>query len=175
MKQDYLAPFLKKANIPDIRDLPAVQDMPFLQEGGGVLNQPFTYIGKKVYRNIMASKEEVLALTIKDIIRKALKISKNKQKYNEEREKQIQIDIQTIQKMTLTNKIDLEYGGGLLVFGPDFNISQMIHLFGKDNPQFFSTDVGAVMNPDVVNTNMNEAQQYSSQSIVDVIENVVYV
>lgn len=208
MKQDYLLPFLKKANlrIPDIFVLDNQVDLPVNENpvnelvdeitGGAItdalkttakvataiplgvaktalytapknlLYKPLQSIGKNVYRNMVASKEEVLALMIKDAIQKALKNSVKNINADKEKLKQIQTDIQTIKKMILANKIDMDYGGGLLVFGPDFHIQKMIHFFDKN---YFSTEIGAVMKDDAVQSGMTQAQAYSSKTIADEI------
>jgi hypothetical protein len=205
MKQDYLTPFFKKANLhipitlylenlpmsnKGLNDLPSMEDMPV--SGGGILKSsakavgsiiaaPLSiakgtgdYIGKKIYRSTV-SKENVLALMITDAIISGLKKSNVYLKDKNKRDIKIKEDMNKIKRLTISNAIDLKYGGGILVFGPNFNIQKMIHIFynTETKPVYFSKEIGDTMEDNVVNENLTKSKLYSSANIIQEIKDVI--
>jgi hypothetical protein len=75
----------------------------------------------------------------------------------------------------MPNAINLYYGGGLLVFGPDFNIKQMIHMFydDKTKPVYFSNEIGDSMEDDIINKNLTTSKPYASANIIQEIKDVI--
>ena len=90
------------------------------------------------------------------------------------RNKKIQEDKEKIKRISMTNGIDMNYGGGLLVFGPNFKIEKMIHMFyDKQTPMYFSTSVEDTMEDDVVNENITNPKPYTSTTIAQEIKEVI--
>ena len=192
MKQDYLTPFLKKANLhipltlylenrpmsnKVLNELPLepfepLEPLsPLIEEssGGG--------IGKFVYRNLVkgVSNEKVLALMITDAIISGLKNSNVYLKDKNKHDIKIKEGMNKIKRLTISNAIDLNYGGGILVFGPKFNIQKMIHMFynTETKPVYFSKEIGDSMEDNVVNENLTKSKLYSSANIIQEIKDVI--
>jgi hypothetical protein len=132
------------------------------------------YIGKKIYRSSV-SKEKVLALMITDAIISGLKKSDKYVKDKNKRVGKIRADIKKIKAMGMPNAINLYYGGGILVFGPKFNIQKMIHMFynSETKPVYFSKEIGDSMEDNVVNENLTQTKTYASANIIQEIKDVI--
>ena len=171
MKQEYLIPFLKHLSLTlptpsrevinggssdDIQIL-ANKDSPLELVGGG------------------DTTTDQLATMIINAIKSGLSKSDKYLQDQAKREKKIQSDKNKINRMTMANGIDMNYGGGILVFGPNFKISQMIHMFydAKTNPMYFSTPVQDSMADDIVNQNISRPNQYTSVDITREIKKII--
>ena len=118
--------------------------------------------------------DEKLADMIINAIVAGLKQSNQYLEEASKHNKKIQTDKNKINRITMDNGIDMNYGGGLLVFGPNFKIEQMIHMFyDKKKPVFFSTPVQDSMADDVVNTNIRQPTSYNSTTITEEIKKVI--
>jgi hypothetical protein len=57
-------------------------------------------------------------------------------------QKKIESDKENIRNMTIENGIDLNRGGGLLLFGPNLQINNMVHMFfNGSTPVYFKQDI----------------------------------
>jgi len=171
MKQEYLTPFLKHLSLTlptpsrevinggssdDIQIL-ANKDSPLELVGGG------------------DTTTDQLATMIINAIKSGLSKSDKYLQDQAKREKKIQSDKNKINRITMENGIDMNYGGGILVFGPNFKIAQMIHMFydAKTNPVYFSTSVQDSMADDIVNKNISRPNQYTSVDITQEIKKII--
>jgi hypothetical protein len=167
MKQDYLTPFLKHLSL----------QMP---------EQVSEYINTTGIDNILQkggddnpknnnSETTALAKMIVNAIKSALTQSNKYLEERAKREKKIEADKKKIKSMTMANPIDMNYGGGILVFGPDFKIEEMIHMFyaGNTKPMYFSIPVEDTMSDNIVNTNIDIQTPYSSADITNKIKTII--
>jgi hypothetical protein len=57
-------------------------------------------------------------------------------------QKKIESDKENIRNMTIENGIDLNRGGGLLLFGPNLQINNMVHMFfNGSTASYFKQDI----------------------------------
>ena len=148
-----------------------------------IYNTPKSF-GKK----FMETTPERLAVMITDAIKSGLTQSNKSQTKEKdssqpkekdisqpkEKANSVQADINRIKRITMANGIDLYYGGGLLVFGPNFKIEKMIHMFyDTQKPMYFSTPVNDTMADNVLNTNIANAKPFSSADITQEIKTVI--
>jgi hypothetical protein len=104
-------------------------------------------------------KAKKLANTIVSSIQKAFDIMKLKEKVRE-------IDLQKISKLVIEKPVKLNFGGGLLVFGPDLKVSSMIHVFNKENqPFYFEKKFSSSLEPNTVNEGLQSDKKYDAKSI----------
>ena len=190
MKQDYLTPFLKKANLhipltlyldnplmsnKGLNDLPLVEPL----EPLGPLEplvEPLEPLGPlEPLVEGGGSIEKALAKMITDAIISGLKKSDKYVKDKEKRLGKIRADIKKIKIISMPNAINLYYGGGILVFGPNFNIQKMIHMFYNTDtkPVYFSKEIGDSMEDNVVNKNLTQSKKYTSANIIQEIKDVI--
>jgi hypothetical protein len=171
MKQDYLTPFLKHLSLTlptpsrgvinggssDDIQIPANKDPLVELVGGG------------------DTTTDQLATMIINAIKSGLSKSDKYLQDQAKRKKKIRADKNKIKGITMANGIDMNYGGGILVFGPNFQIKQMIHMFydQETKPMYFSTPVQARMDDDVVNKNIkNKPKPYTSAKIAQEIKKI---
>lgn len=167
MKQDYLTPFLKKANL----HIP-LTDNPLMSNKG--LNElPLEPLGPLLEGG--GSNETDLAKKITDAIISGLNKSDKYVKDKEKRLGKIRTDIKKIKRISMPNAINLYYGGGILVFGQNFNIQKMIHMFynTETKPVYFSKEIGDSMEDNVVNENITQFEPYTSANIIQEIKDVI--
>ena len=171
MKQEYLTPFLKHLSLTlptpsrevinggssDDIQIPANKDPLVELVGGG------------------DTTTDQLATMIINAIKSGLSKSDKYLQDQAKREKKIQSDKNKINRMTMANGIDMNYGGGILVFGPNFKIEQMIHMFydEKTKPMYFSIPVQDSMEDNVVNTNIRKPTPYTSVDITREIKKII--
>ena len=171
MKQEYLIPFLKHLSLTlptpsrevinggssDDIQIPANKDSPVELVGGG------------------DTTDDQLATMIINAINSGLSKSDKYLQDQAKRVKKIQADKNKINRITMANGIDMNYGGGILVFGSNFKIEQMIHMFydAKTTPMYFSTSVQDSMENDVVNKNISEPKAYTSVNITQEIKRII--
>ena len=76
--------------------------------------------------------------------------------------------------MLTTNNIDIEYGGGLLIFGTDLQIKKMIHMFQLKNEsnKYFVKEIDANIENDVILEGIHDSNEFDSSIIVQEILNI---
>jgi hypothetical protein len=166
MKQDYLTPFLKHLSlqipeqVSEYINTTGIDNI--LQKGGD----------DKPKNN--DSDTKALAKMIVNAITSALTKSDKYLEERNKRKKKIEADKKKIKSMTMANPIDMNYGGGILVFGPDFKIEEMIHMFyNEKKPMYFSIPVEDTMSDNIVNTNIDIQTPYSSADITNKIKTII--
>jgi len=83
------------------------------------------------------SPENNLAIKFTQAIQSALKIVSTDKKYLEN-------EYARLAKLVIKNPIDMNIGGGILLFGPDFQIQSFTHIFKKDGSLFsFENTIGS--------------------------------
>jgi hypothetical protein len=125
MTNKYLVPFLKKRGI-HIKETPIISEL--VTQGGakGIISKIKSF-GTRLKKSIVGvSKEAKLALKITNTIKKSLQ--NVSQKKAVDKDNSIQID-----KLFVSTPIDLDYGGGFLVFDSNFQIRKLIHMATVDN------------------------------------------
>ena len=163
MKQDYLTPFLKHLSLKMPSPVSDSVEIDKKEEASVVIE----LVGG-------GGDDEKLAGMIIKAIAAGLKQSNKYLEAGAKRNKKIQADKEKIKRISMTNGIDMNYGGGLLVFGPNFKIEKMIHMFyDEQKPMYFSTSVEETMEDDVVNENITNPQQYTSTTIAQEIKDVI--
>jgi len=195
MNDEYLTPFFKKANIVYNNTPNSTTINNEIQKGGdlkdfakstaklvgsvasatpNLLNSASKKLSKKIYDK---SSPNGLSNMITDAIVSALKKSDEYLKDSEKRRGKIQTDISKIKGMTMPNAINLYYGGGLLVFGNDFEIKKMVHMFYDDNtkPVYFSEEIGDSMDNNTVNKKIStpNPNPYTSANMIQEIKEVI--
>lgn len=125
------------------------------------------------------SKEEILAGQIVQSLKYALEIvtkTSSADKTNKlDHAKQVTKDIEKIKKFEVPKQIDMNYGGGFIVFDSNFNIKDMIYTCYKDNnPKFASIDIKPTMPNNAINTLLQgNMQTYSSKKIVEKMNKII--
>ena len=190
MNDKYLTPFFKKANIVYNNTSNSTAINNELQKGGDL--KDFAKSTAKLVGSVASATPNVLsnaseklskklmdkntlANMITDAIVAALKKSDEYLKDSEKRRGKIQADISKIKGMTMPNAINLYYGGGLLVFGNDFEIKKMVHMFydDKTQPVYFSEEIGDTMENNTVNQKLGTPNPYTSANIIQEIKEVI--
>jgi hypothetical protein len=162
MKQDYLTPFLKHLSLKMPSPVSDSVEIDKKEEASVVIEL------------VGGGDDDKLATMIINAIKLGLKQSNKYLEAAAKRKKKIQEDKEKIKRISMTNGIDMNYGGGLLVFGPNFKIEKMIHMFyEKQKPMYFSTSVEETMEDNVVNENISESKPYTSITIVQEIKDVI--
>jgi len=87
-----------------------------------------------------------------------------------------EIDLQKIAKLVIQKPVNLNFGGGFLVFGPDLKITSMIHVFNKENQPFyfekqFSSSIEPASINDGVKSELKYTVKHNVKSINDIINN----
>ena len=119
--------------------------------------------------------EEKLAVKIVKSIKNALDfINKkdNASNLNEaEHTEQVKKDIEKLRKFIVTKQIDMNYGGGFMVFDSNFNMKNMIYTCYKDKiPKFASEEIQPSMVANSVNSILQgKMDNYDSKKIVETI------
>ena len=164
MKQDYLTPFLKHLSLKMPSPVSDSVEIDKKEEASVVI---------ELVGGGDTTKEKLAGMII-NAIKLGLKQSNKYLEAAAKRKKKIQADKEKIKRISMTNGIDMNYGGGLLVFGPNFKIEKMIHMFyDKQKPMYFSTSVEDTMENDVVNENISKSKSYTSTTIAQEIKDVI--
>ena len=114
------------------------------------------------------SPENILAKRIMKSIQNALKIVNNETDLSEE-------DIKRVKNLKIENQIDMNFGGGLLMFDKDLKINQIVHMFyNEKKPYYISLPVGKDILPnDILNQNLvGNKIQYDVMAISEMIQNM---
>jgi len=183
MKQEYLTPFLKHLSLklpePAIQYPTTTGIENIVQKGGdGDEENKEEEEEEEPNQNSNDSNESgnnYLANMIVKAINLGLSKSDKYLEQRDKRKKKIRADKNKIKGITMANGIDMNYGGGILVFGPNFQIKQMIHMFydQETKPMYFSTPVQSRMDDDVVNKNIkNKPKPYTSAKIAQEIKKI---
>ena len=176
MKQDYLTPFLKHLSLQmpeQVSEYITTVGIEDIVQKGGEGDDDDTETKPEGDKND-ESVTKALAEKIANAIVSGLKKSNKYLEERNKRKKKIEADKNKIKRMTMVNPIDMNYGGGLLVFGPDFNIKKMIHMFYIEKaPMYFSTEIGEIMDNNVVNQKLKKKKTYSSANIANEIKTVI--
>ena len=94
------------------------------------------------------------------------------EKSDELLDKRIEQDIENIKKLVIQNQIDMNYGGGFLIFDSKFNIKELMYLGfieGK-TPMYASESVEPnMMNNTINNILHNSMKEYDSETVADEI------
>lgn len=100
------------------------------------------------------SDEHILATKIIGAFQKALGIM-------EVEVKELKRDYEKIKNLKMTNQIDLNYGGGFLIFDSNFKIQHMLHVLNdpQNKPKFMSLPIGENMENNTINANLKENHQ----------------
>lgn len=105
-------------------------------------------------------KAEKLAQKITKTILQAFSNLKEKDKIKE-------AELQKVAKLTFTNPIDLNFGGGFLIFGPDLQINSMTHIFNKDTKLFyFERPITSTIEKDIVNNGIESDTPYNIDEFI---------
>ena len=164
MKQDYLTPFLKHLSLKMPSPVSDSVEIDKKEEASVVI---------ELVGGGDTTKEKLAGMII-NAIKLGLKQSNKYLEAAAKRKKKIQADKEKIKRITMTNGIDMNYGGGLLVFGPNFKIEKMIHMFyDKQKPMYFSTSVEDTMEDDVVSEKISDSEEYTSTTIAQQIKEVI--
>jgi hypothetical protein len=162
MKQDYLTPFLKHLSLKMPSPVSDSVEIDKKEEASVVIEL------------VGGGGDEKLAGMIINAIKLGLKQSNKYLEAAAKRNKKIQADKEKIKRISMTNGIDMNYGGGLLVFGPNFKIEKMIHMFyDKQTPMYFSTSVEDTMEDDVVIDKISDSEPYMSTTIAEEIKKII--
>ena len=162
MKQDYLTPFLKHLSLKMPSPVSDSVEIDKKEEASVVIEL------------VGGGGDDKLATMIINAIKLGLKQSNKYLEAAAKRKKKIQEDKEKIKRISMTNGIDMNYGGGLLVFGPNFKIEKMIHMFyDKQKPMYFSTSVEDTMENDVVIDKISDSEPYMSTTIAQEIKEVI--
>jgi hypothetical protein len=110
-----------------------------------------------------------LSQKITDSIKRAFANIKLKEQLKE-------IDLQKVAKLVIEKPVNLNFGGGFLIFGPDLQICSMIHIFNKDNqPFYFEKQFTSNIESNTINDGVKSEQKYTVtqnvKSIIDIINN----
>lgn len=175
MKHNYLTPFLNHLSltmpspVSDIAEINKKKETSLVIELVGGDKEADKEL-KKIERE---NKE--LAIIITNAIVAGLKQSKKYlEKPKDTYDEKIQVDKDKIKRITMTNGIDMNYGGGLLVFTSNFKIEKMIHMFYlQEKPKYFSISVEDTINEDVANEMMTNTKEYTSTDIALEIKKVL--
>jgi hypothetical protein len=114
------------------------------------------------------SPENALAKRIIKSIQNALKIVNKDMDASEE-------DIKRVKQLKIVNQIDMNFGGGLLMFDKEFKMNQIIHMFySEKKPYYISLPVGKDILPnDILNQNLvGNKIQYDVMAISGMIQNM---
>lgn len=114
------------------------------------------------------SPENILAKRIMKSIQNALKIVNNETDLSEE-------DIKRVKNLKIENQIDMNFGGGLLMFDKDLKINQIVHMFyNEKKPYYISLPVGEDILPnDILNQNLiGNKIPYDVTAISEIIQNM---
>ena len=85
-----------------------------------------------------------------------------------------EIDLQKISKLVIEKPVNLNFGGGFLIFGPDFKIISMIHIFNKNNePFYFEKNFNSHIEPNVINEGVKSEQKYTVKQNVKSITDII--
>jgi hypothetical protein len=104
-----------------------------------------------------------LSQKMSDSIQKAFSMIKLKEKLRE-------IDLQKLSKLVIEKPINLNFGGGLLIFGPDLKISSMIHIYNKNNePCYFEKQFTSTIEKNTINDGIKSDEKYDIQKIIQSI------
>jgi len=125
---------------------------------------------RNVFKSVITtSPEHILAKKIVDSINMSLDVLDNQSK-------QITKDYEKIKNLKMKNQIDLNYGGGFLIFDSNFKVQHMIHLLNdpQNAPKFMSLHIGENMENNTINANLKDNHQpYQAVSVVTEIKKIV--
>jgi hypothetical protein len=112
-------------------------------------------------------KTEELSEKITKSFQKAFDIIKLKEQLTE-------IDLQKIAKLVIEKPVNLNFGGGFLVFGPDLKITSMIHIYNKDNePFYFEKEFNSAIEKNVINEGVKSDKKYTlKQNVKSITEKI---
>ena len=90
------------------------------------------------------------------------------------KEQLIEIDLQKIAKLVIEKPVNLNFGGGFLVFGPDLKITSMIHIYNKDNqPFYFEKEFNSAIEKNAINEGVKSDQKYTlKQNVKSITEKI---
>jgi len=94
----------------------------------------------------------------------------NGEKGDELLDKRIEEDIENIKKLVIQNQIDMNYGGGFLIFDSKFNIKELMYLgFTEDKtPMYGLEPIQPNMTNNTINTILhNSMKEYDSETVAD--------
>lgn len=171
MKHNYLTPFLNHLSLTMPSPVSDIAEINKKKETSLVIE----LVGGDKEADEKKKKEKELAKLITNAIVAGLKQSKKYlEKPKDTSDEKIQVDKDKIKHITMTNGIDMNYGGGLLVFSSNFKIEKMIHMFYlQEKPKYLSISVEDTINEDVVNENMTNTKEYTSTDIALEIKKVL--
>jgi hypothetical protein len=120
----------------------------------------------KVFRTTdLEVKLKELSKKITDAIQKAFSI-------NHQKEKLRQLELQKVSKLVIEKPINLNFGGGFLIFGDDLKISSMIHIFNKENqPFYFEKGFSSIIENNTINESWKSEEAYNVKTINEKIKN----
>ena len=138
-------------------------------------------IVKSMFDKISKSKspEQILAEQIVKSIQSALEISYKKSEAlginSAEHALKVKKNLEMIKKLAITKQIDLNYGGGLLVFDSNLSIKNMIYICNKDDKPNFAT---VKVEPNMKNNSINAIlkgvmQPYKTEKVVEEIKSKI--
>lgn len=135
-----------------------------------ILSRITSSLKKKTPEQILA---ENIVKSIQDALNISIKKSSLLDKNTAEHDIQVKKDIEKITKFVISKKIDMNYGGGLLMFDSTFDIKNMIYMCNRDNkPMFDSLKIEPNMKNNSINTILQGSMQtYKSAKIVEEIKN----
>jgi len=85
-----------------------------------------------------------------------------------------EIDLQKIAKLVIQKPVNLNFGGGFLVFGPDLKITSMIHVFNKENqPFYFEKQFTSSIEPTSINDGVKSELKYTVKQNVKSINDII--
>jgi len=85
-----------------------------------------------------------------------------------------EIDLQKIAKLVIQKPVNLNFGGGFLVFGPDLKITSMIHVFNKENqPFYFEKQFTSNIEPTAINDGVKSELKYTVKQNVKSINDII--
>ena len=192
MTNPYLDIFLKKRNIHCIHFDPFVpsihggenneQPVEENQTSGDIIssikNVPLNTMNstKNIIKNIKnkisgTNEDEIklkeLAQKITDSIQKAFSVVSQKEKIR-------QLDLQKIEKLIIEKPINLNFGGGFLIFGPDLKVSSMVHIFNKENqPFYFEKQFSSSIEDNTINQALKSEETYNVKIVSQKIKNIL--
>ena len=181
MNRDYLIPFLNHlslklpSNVVYNNTIRAIVDKN-THIGGKAISQVQSKQNqmikpKGLIGGAQGDEEKKQQLTLATMISKAIIAGFN---ISKERVKKDKLDEDNIKKMLTTNNIDIEYGGGLLIFGTDLQIKKMIHMFQLKNEsnKYFVKEIDANIENDVILEGIHDSNEFDSSIIVQEILNI---